>query len=223
MSLHSVCKCKSCLKHVNIPRRSLRQFFMFFRVFFSIFSKPKSIYCRYLKTFSKTLIMFLSSLGAKTFLGISRNVWKHLQYFEHKKRNYVFCEINKCGNPNLTQFLFCPNPTYIYIVNFSLSTFQITKRFPHIRSKSPGIARRSSGRFQLRRELRHDTSGGARGAGRRWEGASGWWRRGRRAHWSCWRGQRCRAHPSRRGLWRRSRRRQGAQERGRQCWAKGPP
>jgi hypothetical protein len=36
----------------------------------------------------------------------------------------------------------------------SSSPFQNTKRFPQIRSLAPGIARRSSGRFQLRRQLR---------------------------------------------------------------------
>jgi hypothetical protein len=36
----------------------------------------------------------------------------------------------------------------------SSSPFQNTKRFPQIQSLAPGIARRSSGRFQLRRQLR---------------------------------------------------------------------
>jgi hypothetical protein len=36
----------------------------------------------------------------------------------------------------------------------SLSPFQNTKRFLQIQSLAPGIARRSSGRFQLRRQLR---------------------------------------------------------------------
>jgi hypothetical protein len=35
----------------------------------------------------------------------------------------------------------------------SSSPFQILKPFPQIRSTIPGIARRSSGRFQLRRQL----------------------------------------------------------------------
>ncbi|PWZ19373.1 hypothetical protein Zm00014a_003155 [Zea mays] len=36
----------------------------------------------------------------------------------------------------------------------SSSPFQNTKRFSQIQSLAPGIARRSSGRFQLRRQLR---------------------------------------------------------------------
>jgi hypothetical protein len=55
----------------------------------------------------------------------------------------------------LTEFLSCPNPRYIYMFVFiSSSPFQNTKRFLQIRSLAPGIARRSSGRFQLRRQLR---------------------------------------------------------------------
>jgi hypothetical protein len=50
MPWHSVSKCKKCLKHVNIPRRSLQYFFRFFRVF-SYFWKPKSIYLWYSKYF----------------------------------------------------------------------------------------------------------------------------------------------------------------------------
>jgi hypothetical protein len=42
----------------------------YFLEYFSIFQKPKSIYFKYLKMFLETLSMFLSSLGAKTFLGI---------------------------------------------------------------------------------------------------------------------------------------------------------
>jgi hypothetical protein len=42
--------------------------FSYFSEYFSILRKPKSIYLRYLKMFLKTLLMFLSSLGAKTFL-----------------------------------------------------------------------------------------------------------------------------------------------------------
>ena len=55
----------------------------------------------------------------------------------------------------LTEFLSRPNPRYIYMSGFILSSpFQNTKRFPQIQSLAPGIARRSSGRFQLRRQLR---------------------------------------------------------------------
>ena len=55
----------------------------------------------------------------------------------------------------LTEFLSRPNPRYIYMSGFiSSSPFQNTKRFPQIQSLAPGIARRSSGRFQLRRQLR---------------------------------------------------------------------
>jgi hypothetical protein len=52
----------------------------------------------------------------------------------------------------LTEFLSRPNPRYIYMSGFiSSSPFQNTKRFLQIQSLAPGIARRSSGRFQLRR------------------------------------------------------------------------
>jgi hypothetical protein len=43
--------------------------FSYFSEYFSIFQKPKSIYLRNLKMFLEILIMFLSSLGAKTFIG----------------------------------------------------------------------------------------------------------------------------------------------------------
>ena len=55
----------------------------------------------------------------------------------------------------LTEFSSHPNPRYIYMSDFiSSSPFQNTKRFFQIQSLAPGIARRSSGRFQLRRQLR---------------------------------------------------------------------
>jgi hypothetical protein len=55
----------------------------------------------------------------------------------------------------LSEFSSHPNPRYIYMSVFiSSSPFQNTKRFPQIQSLAPGIARRSSGRFQLRRQLR---------------------------------------------------------------------
>jgi hypothetical protein len=44
--------------------------FSYFSEYFSIFWKPKSIYLRNLKMFLEILIMFFSSLGAKTFIGI---------------------------------------------------------------------------------------------------------------------------------------------------------
>jgi hypothetical protein len=44
--------------------------FSYFSEYFSIFRTPKSIYLRNLKMFLEILIMFLSSLGAKTFIGI---------------------------------------------------------------------------------------------------------------------------------------------------------
>jgi hypothetical protein len=44
--------------------------FSYFSENFSNFEKPKSIYFRNLKMFLETLIMFLSSLGDKTFIGI---------------------------------------------------------------------------------------------------------------------------------------------------------
>jgi hypothetical protein len=44
--------------------------FSYFSEYFSIFRKPKSIYLWNLKMFLEILIMFLSSLGAKTFIGI---------------------------------------------------------------------------------------------------------------------------------------------------------
>jgi hypothetical protein len=54
----------------------------------------------------------------------------------------------------LTEFLSRPNPRYIYMSGFiSSSSFQNTKRFLQIQSQAPGIVRRSSGRFQLRRAI----------------------------------------------------------------------
>jgi hypothetical protein len=83
MLLHSVSKCKRCLKHINIPCKSLRYFFYIFRIFF-YFSETKIYLFEALKMFLESLNMFLSSLGAKKFLGIFKNFWKHLQFFEHK-------------------------------------------------------------------------------------------------------------------------------------------
>jgi hypothetical protein len=55
----------------------------------------------------------------------------------------------------LTEFSSRPNPRYIYLSGFiSSSLFQNTKRFLQIQSLAPGIACRSSGQFQLRRQLR---------------------------------------------------------------------
>jgi hypothetical protein len=54
-----------------------------------------------------------------------------------------------------SEFSSHPNPRYIYMFGFiSSSPFQNTKLFRQIQSLAPGIARRSSGRFQLRRQLR---------------------------------------------------------------------
>jgi hypothetical protein len=44
--------------------------FSYFLEYVSIFQKPKINYLRYLKIFLEALNMFLSSLGAKTFIGI---------------------------------------------------------------------------------------------------------------------------------------------------------
>jgi hypothetical protein len=44
--------------------------FSYFSEYFSIYRNSKSIYLRYLKTFSKVINMFLSLLGAKSCLGI---------------------------------------------------------------------------------------------------------------------------------------------------------
>ena len=52
MSLHNVSMCEKCLKPVNIPCRSFRKIFIFFKYFF-IFRNSKSIYWRYLKHFQK--------------------------------------------------------------------------------------------------------------------------------------------------------------------------
>jgi hypothetical protein len=52
--------------------------FSYFSEYFSIFRKPKSTYLRYLKMFLETLSMFLSSLGAKTFLGIFGSIYNIL-------------------------------------------------------------------------------------------------------------------------------------------------
>jgi hypothetical protein len=47
------------------------------------------------------------------------------------------------------------NPSNIYMAgNLSSSPFKILKPIPKFRSETPGIARRSSGWFQLRRQLR---------------------------------------------------------------------
>ena len=63
--------------------------------------------------------------------------------------------LKKSKSRILTEFSSRPNLRYIYMSDFiSSSPFQNTKRFLQIQSLAPGIARRSSGRFQLRRQLR---------------------------------------------------------------------
>jgi hypothetical protein len=69
MLLHSVSKCKECLKHVNMPCKSYLSIFIIFWIFF-YFLKLKIYLFEVLKTFSKVLNMFLSSLGAKSCLEI---------------------------------------------------------------------------------------------------------------------------------------------------------
>jgi hypothetical protein len=67
MLLHGVSKCKKCLKHVSISYRSSPYIFIFFRIFF-YFPETKIYLFDVLKMFLETISMFLSSLGAKTFL-----------------------------------------------------------------------------------------------------------------------------------------------------------
>jgi hypothetical protein len=67
--LHSVSKCKKCLKQLIYLVEVSGKIFIFFE-YFSISRESKYIYLRYLKTFSKVLNMFLSLLGAKSCLGI---------------------------------------------------------------------------------------------------------------------------------------------------------
>jgi hypothetical protein len=94
----------------------------------------------------------LSSLGGKTFIGIFESIYNILI------TKYGFLGFSEFKNGKiriLTEFASCPNPRYIYMTGFiSSSTFQNKKQFLQIQSLAPGIARRSSEQFQLRRQLR---------------------------------------------------------------------
>jgi hypothetical protein len=99
----------------------------------------------------------LSSLGAKTFIGFFFGIFESIYNILSTKYGFLgFFRILKSSKIRiLTEFSSHPNPIYIYMSDFiSSSPFQNTKRFLQIQSLAPGIARRSSGRFQLRRQLR---------------------------------------------------------------------
>jgi hypothetical protein len=72
MLLEIVSKCKRCLKHVNIPCRSFRYFFIFFQVFF-YFLETKIYLFEELKNIFESSKCVLSSLGAERFLKIFLN------------------------------------------------------------------------------------------------------------------------------------------------------
>jgi hypothetical protein len=71
--LHGVSKCKMCLKHVSISYRSSQKIFIFFGIFV-YFPETKIYLFNVLKNVFRILSMFLSSLGAKTFLGFFWNI-----------------------------------------------------------------------------------------------------------------------------------------------------
>jgi hypothetical protein len=68
MSLHSVYKCKRCLKHVNISCKTFGKFSYFWNIFY--FLETKIYLFEVLKNiFKSSKNVFLSSLGAKSCLG----------------------------------------------------------------------------------------------------------------------------------------------------------
>jgi hypothetical protein len=130
--------------------------FSYFSEYFSIFRKPKSIYLRNLKMFLEIIIMFFEFIRCqknyRNFSGIFESIYNILST---KYGFLVFSEFKNGKIRILTEFLSRSNPRYIYMSGFiSSSPFQNTERFLQIQSLAPSIARRSSGRFQLRRQLR---------------------------------------------------------------------
>ena len=123
--------------------------FSYFSEYFSIFRKPKSIYLWNLKMFLEILTMFFEFIRCQNiYMNFSGIFWSIYNILRTKYGFLGFFRI-------LTEFPSRPNPRYIYVSGFiSSSPFQNTKPFLQIRSLAPGIARRSSGRFQLRRQLR---------------------------------------------------------------------
>jgi hypothetical protein len=89
----------------------------------------------------------------RNFSGIFESIYN---IFEHKIWiSRLFLNFKNSKIRILTEFSSHPNPRYIYMSGFiSSSLFQNTKRFLQIWSLAPDIARRSLGRFQLRRQLR---------------------------------------------------------------------
>jgi hypothetical protein len=89
MLLHSVSNCNKCLKHVNIHYRSFREIFIFF-----YFLRTKIYLFEVLKNIFKSSKMFLSSLGAKSFLGFFLEFLEHSRYFSDIKYDYsLFLEL----------------------------------------------------------------------------------------------------------------------------------
>jgi hypothetical protein len=85
------------------------------------------------------------------------------RYFSEIKNDFsLFWNYFNFKNGIVTKNKISLNPSNIYIyiyilymdVTLSSNPFQISKSFPQIRSTCPGIAHRSSGRFQLQRQFR---------------------------------------------------------------------
>jgi hypothetical protein len=68
MSLHSVYKCKRCLKHVNISCKTFGKFSYFWNIFY--FLETKIYLFEVLKTFLKALKMFFGFIRCQI---MSRN------------------------------------------------------------------------------------------------------------------------------------------------------
>jgi hypothetical protein len=106
--------------------------------------------------FLEILIMFFEFIRCqniyRNFSGIFESIYNILS------TKYGFLGFSNFKNSKiriLTEFSSHQNTRYIYMSGFiSSSPFQNTKRFLQIQSLAPGIARRSSGRLQLRRQLR---------------------------------------------------------------------
>jgi hypothetical protein len=130
--------------------------FSYFSEYFSIFRKPKSIYLRNLKMFLEIIIMFFEFIRCKKNYRNFSEIFESIYNILSTKYGFLgFSEFKNGKIRILTEFLSRSNPRYIYMSGFiSSSLFQNTERFLQIQSLAPGIARRSSGRFQLRRQLR---------------------------------------------------------------------
>jgi hypothetical protein len=97
-----------------------------------MFLNSKSIYLRYLKTFSKVLNIFLSPLGAKSCVGIFLEFLEPLRYFSGIKNDFnLFLELSLILKWDNYENKIFSNPSNIYGLKL------LVKPFPNFETPSP--------------------------------------------------------------------------------------